>query len=465
MYKCNAILLGILSVGTAWADDFDKLVTAEMRRQHIPGLSIAVVKDGKIIREQGFGLANVEHQVRVTPATIFQSGSIGKQFTSALVMLLVEDGKLKLDEPVAAYLQGIPPSWSTITVRHLLTHTSGLAAFNDTLDYRKDYTDAELLAAITKVPMIGVPGEQSAYSNLAYQVLGILCTRVGGTFYGDQLRERIFKPSGMHTRIISERDIVPHRSAGYDRYDGVLTNQSWVSPSINTTADGSLYLTARDLAHWSMALGGDKVLSATIKNASWTPAKLNNGTVTGYGFGWEVAPVNDHHRVQHSGAWQGFSSHITRFADDKLAVIVLANRSGAKPRLIADKIAAYYIPALTSLIPVAPNRKAIASVPMFIRGSMNNWGLVSRLRKTTDGIYEADIDLDAGQHIFKLASEDWNIIDFGSQIDEPIVTLGKAKAVDFKGGNFKLDVKENGRYVVRFDARQITQPSVTIVRQ
>lgn len=465
MYARSALLLGIFSIGAARADDFDKLVTAEMRRQHIPGVSIAVVRDGKIIREQGFGLANVEHQVRVTPATIFQSGSIGKQFTSALVMLLVEDGKLKLDEPVAAYLQGIPSSWSTITVRHLLTHTAGLAAFDGKLDRRKDYTDAELLAAITKVPLIGIPGEQSAYSNLAYQVLGILCTRVGGTFYGDQLRERIFKPSGMHSRIISERDIVPHRSAGYDRNDGVLTNQSWVAPSINTTADGSLYLTARDLAHWSIALDGDKVLSATTKNASWTQAKLNNGSITGYGFGWEVAPVRGHHRVQHSGAWQGFTSHITRFADDKLAVIVLANRSGANPRLIADKIAAYYIPALASLVPVAPNGRVIAAVPMYIRGSMNNWDLVDRMRKIKDGIYEADMDLDAGEKMFKVASEDWNTIDFGSQIDEPILALGKPKAVEFKGGNFKLDVKENGHYVFRFDVRKITQPSVTIVRQ
>lgn len=458
-------LLGVLTIGTASADGLDTLVNGEMRRQHIPGVSIAVVKDGKIIREQGYGLANVEHQVRVTPATIFQSGSIGKQFTSALVMLLADDGKLKLDEPVATYLRDTPPAWSSITVRHLLTHTSGMARFDETQDLRKDYTEAELLAAIAKVPMAGTPGGQWLYSNLGYQVLGILCSQVGGKFYGDQLAERIFKPSAMQARIISERDIVPHRAAGYDRNGGVLTNQAWVSPSANATGDGSLHLTARDLARWSIALDGDKVLNSAIKTASWTPARLNDGSATGYGFGWDVGPAFGHRRVQHGGAWQGFTSHITRFVDDKLAVIVLANRSGAQPRLIADKIAAWYLPALAQLIPAAPDGKTIATVPMFVRGSMNNWGLAHRLQLAGAAKYEASMELDPGAHVFKVASEDWSAIDFGSPMDEPQAMPGHAKPLAFKGGNLALEVKERGVYLVQLDASQPARPTVTIARR
>ena len=317
-----------------------------MNRQQIPGLSLAVVQNGKIVKEKGYGLSNIENQVVVTPDTVFQSGSLGKQFTSALVMLLVKDGKLSLDAPISKYLPETPQSWETITIRHLLTHTAGLGDTYQRLDMRKDYTAAELLKIDGELPVLLRPGEMFAYSNMGYQVLGFLCTKVGGKFYGDQLRERIFQPIGMSTRIINERDIVLHRAAGYARVEGEIKNQDWVSPSLNSSAEGGLYLTAHDLALWDLALYGESPLDSAIKKASWTPVTLNDNSTYPYGFGWDLKPVNGHQTIAHSGSWQGFNTFISRFVDDKLTVIVLTNISDARPGMIAHGVAGLYVPAL-----------------------------------------------------------------------------------------------------------------------
>jgi D-alanyl-D-alanine carboxypeptidase len=343
----------LASAGLAHADPVDDIVRAEMERTHTPGVGLVVVRDGKIIREQGYGMANVEHDVAVRPETIFQSGSVGKQFTAALVMLLVEDGKLKLDDPVSRHLAKTPKAWKNITIRHLLTHTSGLADPYDKVDLRKDYTDEQMIALEATIPMLFQPGEKWSYSNMGYHLLGFICNKAGAKFYGDQLRERIFAPLGMGTRIISESDIVPHRAAGYEWKGGQLKNQDWVAPRINTTADGSLYLTARDLALWDLALYDDKPFNARFKAAMWEPVKLNNGTTHPYGFGWQLDPVNGHRRISHGGAWQGFRTQISRFVDDRLSIIVLTNLGTGQPDKIASRIAAHYVPALT-VVPAKP---------------------------------------------------------------------------------------------------------------
>ena len=339
-------LLTLTAATTAVADPVDDAVLREMKRTHIPGVSVLVIQDGKIVKEKGYGLANVEHNVPVTANTVFQSGSVGKMFTAALVMLLAEEGKLKLDDPVSRYLANTPKAWEGITIRHLLTHTSGLGDPYAKLEFNKHYSNEELIALEATIPVLFAPGERWAYSNMGYHLLGFICNKAGGKFYGDQLRERIFAPLGMGTRVISESDIVPHRAAGYEWNKGVLKNQSWVSPNLNTTADGSLYLTARDLALWDAAMNGNKILSEKIKLASWTPVKLNNGTTANYGYGWQLDPVNGRRTLSHGGSWQGFKTLYSRFVDDKLTVIVLANSAAAQPGKLANLVASHYVPSL-----------------------------------------------------------------------------------------------------------------------
>jgi CubicO group peptidase (beta-lactamase class C family) len=327
----------------------DAYIQRTLAAQKIPGIAILVRRNGHTIFSKGYGYANVEHDVPVTPETIFQSGSTGKQFTAMLVMMLAEDHKLALDDPVAKYL-AVPPTWSVIgrpiTIRHLLTHTSGLGDYPEDFSMRRDYTEAELFEMVKRQPLASPPGEKWAYSNLGYLTLGILIHQVSGKFYGDLLAERIFTPLGMRsTRIISESDIVPHRAAGYVLKDGALKNQEWVSPSLNTTADGALYYNLEDLALWDAALDRGALISPAGYREMWSPVRLSSGATAPYGFAWALHHTAQGHRViEHSGHWQGFSTFIARYPDDHLSVIVLCNLGDVKTGDIAHAIADLYQP-------------------------------------------------------------------------------------------------------------------------
>ncbi len=321
-------------------------VKSEMQRQHIPGLSLLVAKSGKIVRAEGFGFANVELQVPVKPETIFESGSVGKQFTATTVMMLVEEGKVGLDDPLTKYFADAPPSWRDVTVRELLSHTAGFGDYPKDFDFRKDWTEGELLKLVESIPLAYAPGTKWEYSNLGYLTLGILIHRVTGEFYGDFLEQRIFHPLDMSsTRIISESDIVPNRAAGYRLVKGELKNQEWVAPKVNTTADGSLYFSTLDLAKWDAALYTDKLLKRSSLELMWTPAKLKSGepNKAGYGFGWFIEDRHGHRCIHHDGEWQGFTTAIDRYVDDQLTVVALTNLAGAKPGNITKHVAEMYL--------------------------------------------------------------------------------------------------------------------------
>ena len=321
-------------------------VNAEMQRQHIPGLSLLVSKGGKIIRAEGFGLANVELQVPVKPETVFQSGSVGKQFTATAVMMLVEEGKVGLDDPLTRYFAGAPASWKEVTVRNLLSHTAGFGGYPKNFDFHKDLTEDEELKIAEGIPLAYPPGTKWEYSNLGYLTLGVLIHRLTGEFYGDFLQQRIFQPLGMTTtRIISEADIVPNRAAGYRLVKGELKNQEWVAPKINTTADGSLYFSILDLAKWDAALYTEKLLKRSSLELMWTPVKLKNGEPNkgDYGFGWFVEQRHGHRCIQHDGAWQGFETTIDRYVDDQLTVVALSNLAEGSPGKIAKHVAEMYL--------------------------------------------------------------------------------------------------------------------------
>jgi CubicO group peptidase (beta-lactamase class C family) len=326
----------------------DAVVRAEMERQHIPGVAVAVVRAGAVVKAQGYGLANVEHQVPVTPETIFQSGSLGKMFTAAAMMLQVEDGKVSLSDPIAKFFPGAPPAWQSITVRHLLTHTSGIPDYTDgAIDLRKDYTEEQLASMAFGLKLDFTPGEKWKYSNTGYLLLGIIIHKVSGTFYGDVLAARVFKPLGMSTtRVISEADIVPHRAAGYTLVKGELKNQEWVSSSLNTTADGALYFSVKDLIAWDAGVRGGRILSAASWASVFEPVRLNDGKTHGYGFGWALGTRGGQPVYQHGGSWQGFKSHYARFDRGDLSIVVLANLRQADPGKIVDGIAAVIDPAL-----------------------------------------------------------------------------------------------------------------------
>jgi len=330
----------------AAATRVDRVVKAAMSTYKIPGVSLAVLRNGKIILLKSYGLANVEHQVPVKPETIFQSGSIGKQFTAAAIMILAQENKLSLDDKVSKYFPDAPASWKDITVWNLLTHTSGLGDYPPDIDLRRDYTEEQFFESVKKAPLEFAPGANWNYSNVGYVTLGILIRKVTGKYYGDFLQERVFRPLGMTTaRVISEEDIISNRASGYRLVNGELKNQEWVSPSTNSTADGSLYFSILDMAKWDAALYTDTPLTQASRNRIWTPAQLSDGTTKGYGFGWHILDLHGHRLIVHGGAWQGFKTHMLRFMDTKLTIIFLTNSWETRDFKLARALGASFYPS------------------------------------------------------------------------------------------------------------------------
>jgi CubicO group peptidase (beta-lactamase class C family) len=329
-------------------DRIDTFVQEEMARQKVPGVAVAIVHRGSVVKAQGYGMANLEHEVPVTPTTIFQSGSLGKQFTATAVMLQVEDGKLALDDPVTKFFPEAPDTWRAITIRHLLTHTSGIPDYTSgQVDYRKDYNDADLARLAFQLPLEFPPGSRWNYSNTGYVLLGLTVRKVSGSFYGDVLAARVFQPLGMTTaRVINEADIIPERAGGYRLMGDQVKNQTWVSPSLNTTADGSLYFSLQDLLAWDAGVRARAILKPESWDLVLQPVRLASGKTFPYGFGWFLDERNGQPLRQHGGAWQGFKTQYSFFAGDDLSIIVLANLAQADPEQLADGIAAIMNPDL-----------------------------------------------------------------------------------------------------------------------
>jgi len=354
----------------------DSFVVKQMANQKIPGVAVGIYSRGQVLLAKGYGLANVELAVPVKPETIFQSGSVGKQFVSAAILMLVEEGKVSLDDSVTKYFPDAPASWKPILIKNLLSHTSGLSEYESDdrtgpkgpFYLRLDFTENELVTKIEALPIEWAPGEKWDYRNTNYFLLGVLIHKVTGKPYYEFLEERIFKPLGMtSTRLISDRDIIPNRAAGYEIENGQLKNQEWVSPTFNSTADGTLYFNVTDLNKWDAALYGTQLLKQSSLDRIWTVYPLNDGkpNAAGYGFGWMIGKQNEHKRIEHGGAWQGFTCVISRYPDDNLTVVVLTNLEAghSMPRPMAHVIAGLADPPLlpAKLVAITDTQPAVTA--------------------------------------------------------------------------------------------------------
>jgi len=334
----------------------DEAVRAQMQEQNIPGVSLAVMRDGKIIKAMGYGLANVELNVPVEPHMVFHSGSLAKAFTATAVMMLVEEGKIGLDDKISKYLPESPAKWNEVTIRRLLTHTSGIRDYfgedgDELFDLHQNFTEDELVRKFAAQTMRFPTGEKWSYCNAGYIILGAVIHRVTGKFWFDFVKERIFDPLGMtSTRLISIDDTIPNRVSGYHMVNGQRKNDQWLAPSWCTTPDGSLYINAFDMAKWDAALYTEKLIKRSTLEQMWTPVKLQDGTTYPYGFAWRISEVNGHRRITHDGVDFAFTNRFARYVNDRLSVIVLINlgedEEAAMPTRMADTVAAIYIPEL-----------------------------------------------------------------------------------------------------------------------
>jgi D-alanyl-D-alanine carboxypeptidase len=337
-----SVFLMVSSIPTRANDKTDDFVKTEMQRQHIPGVSLAVIKNGKIIKIKGYGLANVETNVPVTTETVFKIGSISKPIIAMGVMLLVEDGKISLDDRVSKYLEGTPESWKDITIRNLLSHTSGIIREAPGFDPAKIQADIDVIKTAYSLPLNFAPGEKYEYCNVGYFSLAEIIRQVSGKSWGEFLTERIFKRLGMNsTRTTTFEDIVPHRANAYSFHNNKLTNAevySAIRPS------GAFLSTVLDLAKLEVALNGASFLEPESRKSMWTPFRLSGGKESIYGLGWRIDEVSGRKRIGHGGTLNGFKSHFARFVNDGVTVIVLTNLDQVDSSEFSSKIAGLYIP-------------------------------------------------------------------------------------------------------------------------
>lgn len=333
---------------TAEAEPIADLVLAELARSKTPGAAIVVVQNGRAVRVQGFGQANIEHGVPVHPDTLFKTGATGMQMTAAAVMLLVEEGKLELDAPVSRFLTGTPAKWSRVTIRQLLDHTSGLPATPNG-DFRAEYTNAELLGILGAQELNFPAGTRFRFSYAGYIVLGLVIEQVSGEHWTKFMARRLFAPLGMQTaRGIDELAIIPNRASGYEWREGGLRNAEWISSTANSTADGSLYLSVLDYAAWAEAVSRNRLLSAQSWQTLHEPARIADGSTCAYVPGWFVGKEGREAMLWQAGSWQGFHTYALRFPDKDLTVAVFANGEQADVQALARNIAALSDPSLVT---------------------------------------------------------------------------------------------------------------------
>lgn len=311
-----------------------------------PGAAVIVVRDGKTILRKGYGKANMELGVPIEPDMVFRIGSITKQFTAVSILMLVDQGKIALDDDITKFLPDYPTNGKKITIDHLLTHTSGIKSYTSLPEWlslwRKDMPISELIAIFKDKPMDFAPGERYAYNNSAYVLLGAVIEKASGQTYKDFVEKNIFAPLGMtHSFYDDTAKLIPRRASGYSKEkdkDGFI-NASYLSMS-QPYAAGSLASTVDDLAIWDAALYTDKLVKQELLKRAWTSAKLNSGRETNYGYGWSIGAYEGHTIIEHSGGINGFASYALRMPQDRIYVAVLTNKDFESPGKVAFKIAA-----------------------------------------------------------------------------------------------------------------------------
>jgi len=297
-----------------------------------PGASVLVAKGDQILLKKGYGLADAEHRLPIAPHMTFRLGSITKQFTAVGILMLQQDGLLKVSDNINAYLPDYPTHGEAITIAQLLQHTSGIPnytsfpGFMDTM--RTDLTIPDLLDVFKDKPLDFKPGSKWNYSNSAYVVLGALIEKLSGTSYADFVSKRIFTPLGMtNSHYGSNVTVIPNRARGYQRTEQGFTNAPFISMSLPHAA-GSLLASSEDMLKWHKGLLSGALLPRDVLKAAWTSGVLTSGDETGYGFGWNTGVYEGSNVYVHGGGIPGFNTYGAILPADDIYVIILSNLPG-----------------------------------------------------------------------------------------------------------------------------------------
>lgn len=334
----------------------DEYANAAVKIDHFSG-TVLVARDGKPVISKGYGMANYELNVPNTPQTVFRLGSVTKQFTAAAIVQLQERGKLSVGDSICKYLEKCPAAWQPLTIRQLLTHTSGIPNYTSFPGFSEKtsvqpYTLAGFVDEFRDKPLEFAPGEKFAYSNSGYYLLGLIIERASGKSYAEFLRENIFAPLEMkNSGYDDSRTLISNRAGGYAWAGKSFVNAASLNMVIPYAA-GALYSTTEDLLRWEQSLSTEKILKKKSLDEIFTPFK------DGYGYGWGIGKLGTHQVISHGGGINGFSTDIKRFPDDRVTIIVLSNNEDGKAGLVARNVAfavfgmPYKIPEETKTVAV-----------------------------------------------------------------------------------------------------------------
>ncbi len=353
MRRVLAVMIVCFCGGTADArlpttkelgDRVDEIAKQTLSRS-VAGISIAVARDGQVLIARGYGMANLEHSIAVTPETVFHIDSISKNILAAVVLQLLDQGKLQLDDEVTKYLPEAPTLGHHVTVRQLLNHTSGIYSFTSLPDAadneRRDLSHEQVLALIKDKPFDFQPGTRWRYDNSAFYLAGMVVERVTNEKYGAYVREHVFKPLGMSSASLCDaRTVVPHLASGYEVDNGTLVNAAFLSWKLPFAA-GAVCATANDLLKWQAALDTGRVLTQSSLDLMRTPTMLADGTKIDYGLGTRLGSLDGHRVLGHTGSGGGFRSVLESFPNDHLTIVVLMNTEAgsSSPVAMAAEIA------------------------------------------------------------------------------------------------------------------------------
>jgi len=311
-----------------------------------PGAAVMVIQDDEVVYRRGFGYANLENGERITPESTFRLASVSKQFTAAALLVLAEQGKLDIDDPLVDYLPDMT-AYPGVTLRHLMNHTSGIPDYYDEIpetDYLPGNEEVQHYIAGMAGPDFA-PGERYEYSNPAYELMARVIEVVSGMRFADFMKQYVFEPAGMHGALIhDEREpAIPNRVYGYDTTaDGFVLNDYHYLNGI--TGSGAMYATLEDFYAWDQALDRNRVISEATLAEAYTKSTLNDGSEIDYGLGWRLDSYLGHPRAAHGGSWVGFRTGIARYPDANLTIVVLANDSAYEPGKDIDRISDIYLP-------------------------------------------------------------------------------------------------------------------------
>lgn len=341
-----AVFIWFLGRNLCGADQIDDYIKEEMQKRQIPGLALGIMHRGKIVKAEEYGLANVELNVPVSRDTVFEIGSLTAQFTAAGILILMQDGKLSLEDNITAYLRNAPPAWGKITIQHLLNHTSGLRNFASQpgFELSRRLSQSQFIEKAGAWPLEFKPGDKAVASLTAYMLLGYIIENVSGKKYWDFQAERIFRPIGMDSS--GDRDphfVILRRADGYEKNkNNVLENRDYDLTDMFSA--GAMVTTVSDLLRWSASLDTERILNNPTKALMWTAGKLNNGASHGFGLGCRLESYKIFQSVTQTGSTSGFSSCYQYFPQIGLCVVVLCNTGEAgTAHTLSKTIVGFYL--------------------------------------------------------------------------------------------------------------------------